>query len=57
MKYSGLQTLALLSLDSVYDFFYQVYINPYFQTHTLTYDCGLHIRLLHYLCSFLKGCY
>ena len=24
-------------------------------THTLTYDCGLHIGLLHYLCSFVKG--
>jgi len=31
------------------------FLNLHFHTHTLTYDCGSHIGLLHYLCSFVKG--
>jgi hypothetical protein len=55
LKYSGLQTLALLSIDFAHILNKQVFINLHFHTHTLTYDYGLHIGLFHYLCSFVKG--
>jgi len=47
LKYSGLQTLALLSFDSTHILIKQVFLNLHFHTYTLTYDCGLHIGLLH----------
>jgi hypothetical protein len=55
LKYLSLQTLALLSIDSTHILIKQAFINLHFHTHTLTYDCGLHIGLLHYLCSFVKA--
>ena len=54
LKYSGLQTLALLSLDSAHILIQQVFLNLHFHTHTLTYDCELHIGLLHYLRRFIN---
>ena len=40
MKYSGLQTLVLLSIDSAHILIKQVFLNLHFHTHTLTYDYG-----------------